>query len=78
MAHHSNALVIHSAFTIILTSLVHSAARFTLSNHPDAFVSTAPEQQPYRKEAEIRSLFNRLRNPVKRLDSYATCHIVAI
>ncbi len=45
---------------------------------PDAFVSTAPEQQPYRKEPEIRSLFKRLRIPVKRLDSYATCHIVAI
>ena len=43
-----------------------------------AFMSAAPEQQPYRNEAEIRSLFKRLGVPVKEFKIFASCYLVRI
>jgi len=46
--------------------------------NPQAFIEAAPETQPYRNEAEIRQLFNRLAIPIKELRTFATCWIVQI
>jgi hypothetical protein len=46
--------------------------------NPRAFIQTAPETQPYRNEAEIRSLFDRLRTPIQELRSFATCWIARV
>ncbi|MGH7967710.1 MAG: hypothetical protein ACREIC_03175, partial [Limisphaerales bacterium] len=45
---------------------------------PDSFIRTAPESQPYRNESAIRSLFERLGFPVKRLDTFPACFIAQI
>jgi ubiquinone/menaquinone biosynthesis C-methylase UbiE len=46
--------------------------------HPQAFIQAAPERQPYRGEAAIRRLFDRLRIPIQKLRTLATCWIVQI
>src|SRR3954471_3555030 len=46
--------------------------------NPQAFIRAAPETQPYRNEAEIRKLFERLCIPVKDFRTLATCHIAQI
>jgi ubiquinone/menaquinone biosynthesis C-methylase UbiE len=43
--------------------------------NPQAFIQAAPETQPYRDEAEIRRLFDRLAIPIKELRTLATCWI---
>lgn len=40
---------------------------------PQTFIQTAPETQPYRNEAEVRRLFDRLAIPIKQLRTLATC-----
>jgi demethylmenaquinone methyltransferase/2-methoxy-6-polyprenyl-1,4-benzoquinol methylase len=45
---------------------------------PQAFIQTAPETQPYRNEAEIRRLFDRLAMPIRDLRSLDTCWIAEI
>jgi len=45
---------------------------------PRAFIQTAPETQPYRNEAAIRQLFERLSIPIKELRILATCWIAQI
>ena len=46
--------------------------------NPRAFIEAAPETQPYRNEAEIRRLFDRLAIPIKELRTLATCWIAQI
>lgn len=45
---------------------------------PKSLIEAAPERQPYRDQAAIRNLFERLAIPVKQLDTYASCHIARI
>ena len=45
---------------------------------PESFIRTAPETQPYRNEAAVRSLFERLGFPVKRLDTFPACFVAQI
>lgn len=45
---------------------------------PQAFIQATPETLPYRNEAEIQRLFNRLAIPLKELRTLATCWIVQI
>jgi ubiquinone/menaquinone biosynthesis C-methylase UbiE len=43
-----------------------------------ALMDAAPEKQPYRNEAEIRSLFKRLAVPIKELRIFPSCYMVRI
>ena len=45
---------------------------------PQAFIMAAPETQPYRNEAEIRRLFDRLGVSIKEFRTLASCWIVQI
>jgi hypothetical protein len=46
--------------------------------NPLAFIEAAPETQPYRNEAEIRRLFDRLQIPIKNLRTLATCWVAQV
>ena len=46
--------------------------------NPQGFIQAAPETQPYRNEAEIRNLFDRLSVPIKELRTLATCWIAKV
>ena len=46
--------------------------------NPRAFIEAAPETQPYRNEAEIRKLFERLSLPIHELRTLATCWVAQI
>ncbi len=46
--------------------------------NPQAFIEAAPETQPYRNEAEIKRLFDRLNIPIGELRTLATCWIVSV
>lgn len=46
--------------------------------NPRAFIEAAPETLPYRNEAEIRRLFDRLRIPIRELRPLATCWIATV
>jgi ubiquinone/menaquinone biosynthesis C-methylase UbiE len=41
-------------------------------------IETAPERQPYRNQAAVRNLFERLAIQVKQLDVFASCYIARI
>ena len=41
-----------------------------------ALIAAAPEKQPYRNQAEIRKLFERLAIPIKQLQALRSCYIV--
>lgn len=43
-----------------------------------ALIQAAPEQQPYRNETEIRSLFQRVGIPPKHVQALGSCYIVQI
>jgi len=51
---------------------------FRHMERPQEFLMAAPETQPYRNEAEIRKLFNRLGASIKELGTLASCWIVQI
>ena len=51
---------------------------FREMEHPQAFIMAAPEAQPYRNEAEIRRLFDRLGVSMKEFRTLASCWIVQI
>ncbi len=46
--------------------------------NPRAFIQAAPETQPYRNEAEIKRLFQRLNIPCYELRTLATCWIAQV
>ena len=46
--------------------------------NPRAFIQAAPETQPYRNEAEIKRLFDRLDISIHELRPLATCWIVRV
>lgn len=43
---------------------------------PNLLIESAPEKQPYRNEAEIRRLFERLAIPLKEIRAFPSCWIV--
>jgi len=45
---------------------------------PKSLIEAAPERQPYRNQAAIRDLFERLAIQVKQLDVFASCYIARI
>ena len=46
--------------------------------NPQAFIQAASETQPYRNEAEIRRLFDRLGIPIQKFRTLATCWIAQV
>lgn len=56
----------------------HMQKVFDKANQADALIQTAPENQAYRNEVEIRSLFVRLAIPIQQLGTSGSCHIVRI
>ncbi len=44
----------------------------------DLLINTAPEEQPYRNELEIRNLFTRLGIPIRTLEASASCYMAQI
>ena len=51
---------------------------FANEKNAPALIQAAPEQQPYRNEAEIRSLFARLAIPIKQFETFSSCYIAQI
>ena len=51
---------------------------FRNMEQPQAFIMAAPETQPYRNEAEIRRLFDRLGASIKEFRTLASCWIAQI
>ena len=51
---------------------------FATVDHADSLIKAAPENQPYRNEAEIKNLFNRLAIPIKRFEAFGSCHVVQV
>lgn len=51
---------------------------FRRMNEPSSLLKTAPEQQPYRNEQEIRKLFQRLKLPLRELRRFSSCHVVKL
>jgi len=51
---------------------------FANANYAQTLLQAAPEQQPYRNEAEIRNLFARLRVPIKDLEAFRSCYMARI
>jgi SAM-dependent methyltransferase len=45
---------------------------------PSSFINAASDKQPYRNEAEIRNLFQRLAIPVRQLETFLSCYVVRI
>ena len=43
-----------------------------------ALLGSAAEKQPYRNEAEVRNLFQRLAIPIRRIQPTSSCHLVEI
>src|SRR5262249_14420777 len=51
---------------------------FANGKNGGALIEAPPEQQPYRNEAEIRSLFTRLAIPIKQFEIFSSCYIAQI
>jgi len=51
---------------------------FRRMGDPKALLDAAPQSQPYRNEAEIRRLFDRLKIPLQGLEQFPGCHIARI
>jgi SAM-dependent methyltransferase len=51
---------------------------FHKMNDASSLIESAPEKLPYRNEAEIRNLFDRLGVPIKKLTTLRSCIIVRI
>ena len=51
---------------------------FAKASGAEALVNAAPEEQPYRNEAEIRNLFARLAVPIKQFEAFGNCCVVQI
>jgi len=65
------------------TSQEKKAARnmqqiFANADQADALTRAAPKQQPYRNEAAIRNLFQRLAIPIQQLQTLESCFMVRI
>jgi hypothetical protein len=45
---------------------------------PRTLIHAAPERQPYRNEAEVRRLFERLQIPIKQMQASASCYMLQI
>ena len=56
----------------------HMQRIFGDANHADVLIHTAPENQTYRNEVEIRELFTRLTIPIRQLEASVSCHMVRI
>jgi hypothetical protein len=51
---------------------------FRRVDDPKSLLDVAPQRQPYRNEAEIRRLFERLKVPLQGLERFASCYIAQI
>ena len=51
---------------------------FRRMDDPKSLLDAAPQSQPYRNEAEIRRLFDRLQISLQGLERFATCYIARI
>ncbi len=51
---------------------------FRQMNDASSLIESAPEKLPYRNEAEIRNVFDRLGIPLKQLTTLSTCIVVRI
>jgi SAM-dependent methyltransferase len=66
------------------TTLQEKAITFRLQkifrnlDHAKALIQASSEKQPYRNEAAIRSLFQRLEIPIKRFETTSSCFLVEI
>ena len=49
---------------------------FRRMSDPQWLISAVSEKQPYRKEVEIRRLFERITVPIRQIQAFATCYIV--
>jgi len=57
---------------------LHMQKVFRKATDADALIQTAPENQTYRNEVEIRNLFARLAIPIRQLETSGSCHTVRI
>jgi len=57
---------------------LHMQRIFANANHAEKLIQSAPEQVPYRNEAEIRNLFRRLAIAIKQSERFSSCYIVEI
>ena len=48
------------------------------SHHPKLPIEAFPEEQAYRNQDAIRSLFERLAIQIKQFDEFASCYIARI
>ena len=69
-----------AAFSTIREKTTTSKMRSIVRNmeNPLAFILAASESQPYRNEAEIRRLFDRVCIPIQKLQILATCWIAQV
>src|SRR5262249_8494150 len=51
---------------------------FRRIGEPKSLINASPETQPYRNEAEIRRLFERIAVPLKQIQTFGSCYIVRI
>ena len=58
--------------------ILHMHRIFANLSDADTLLRSAPEELPYRNEAEIRKLFARLAIPVNQLRAFNNCYIVQI
>ncbi len=70
--------------TWTLSTMKEKAVAFNLQKvfrkmgQANSVIDTAPQNQPYRNEPEIRNLFKRLAIPIKKLAASNSCYIVQI
>jgi SAM-dependent methyltransferase len=51
---------------------------FAKTDQANALFRAAPEKQPYRNEAAIKNLFQRLAIPIKHIEAFGSCNIARI
>jgi hypothetical protein len=73
-------LVRMAVFSTLREKMTAVKMKKIFQNMKDAtsLIESAPEKLPYRNEAEIRNLFDRLGVPLKQLTTLRTCIIVWI
>jgi hypothetical protein len=70
-------LVLRSTLREKVTSLKMQRIIRSMEN-PRALIQTTHETQPYRNEAEIKRLFDRLHIPILKVRTLATCWIAQV
>lgn len=70
----------HLGATLLLMRMATLRTRkiFRKMDNPKSLIEAAQERQPYRNQAAIQDLFERLAIQVKQLDVFASCYIARI